>query len=209
MVSRSRRIEVEHQEPDGTRRITTFEDGLARLVAHEIDHLHGVLCRDRMRSGIEPISVSDYRGTGHQWRYWPLPLARVRHSGQGYGWFEFYLCGGNPYLVLRRGILVRGLADAVGESRTEPEQRDGGDNREGAMQPSHTGVPPTATTQGSPGFAFELPQASISRNRAPPAAALSVSSSASPTSYLAARAGFPFGLACARADFAASHRHRS
>jgi peptide deformylase len=69
MVPRSRRIEVEHQEIDGTRRITAFEDGPARLAAHEVDHLHGVLCRERMRPGIEPIPVSEYSGTGHQWRY--------------------------------------------------------------------------------------------------------------------------------------------
>ena len=69
MVPRPRRIEVEHQEIDGTRRITVFEDGVARLAAHEIDHLHGVLCRDRMRPGTEPIPISEYRGTGHQWRY--------------------------------------------------------------------------------------------------------------------------------------------
>ena len=39
VVPRSRRIEVEHQEIDGTRRITAFEDGPARLAAHEVDHL--------------------------------------------------------------------------------------------------------------------------------------------------------------------------
>ena len=69
MVPRSRRIEIEHQEVDGTRRITAFEDGVARLLAHEVDHLHGTLCRERMRSGVEPIPVSEYSGTGHQWRY--------------------------------------------------------------------------------------------------------------------------------------------
>ena len=52
MVPRARRIEVEHQEIDGTRRITRFEDGLARLTAHGIDHLYGVLCRDRMRPSV-------------------------------------------------------------------------------------------------------------------------------------------------------------
>jgi peptide deformylase len=69
IVPRSRRIEVEHQEIDGTRRITAFEDGLARLAAHEIDHLHGVLCRERMRPGVDPIPVTEYHGTGHRWRY--------------------------------------------------------------------------------------------------------------------------------------------
>jgi peptide deformylase len=69
MVPRPRRIEIEHQDIDGTRRITAFEDGPARLAAHEVDHLHGVLCRERMRPGVEPIPVSEYHGTGHRWRY--------------------------------------------------------------------------------------------------------------------------------------------
>lgn len=69
MVPRSRGIQVEHQDVDGHRQITIFEDGLARLVAHEVDHLFGVLCRDRMRPGVEPIPVTEYRGTGQQWQY--------------------------------------------------------------------------------------------------------------------------------------------
>lgn len=68
-VTRSLVIEVEHHEIDGTVRITEFERGLARLVAHEIDHLHGTLYRSRMRLGEEPIPVSQYKGTGRQWRY--------------------------------------------------------------------------------------------------------------------------------------------
>jgi hypothetical protein len=55
---------VEHQAPDGSACITVFERGHARPVLHEIDHLNGVLYRDRMRPGVEPIPVSEYRGTG-------------------------------------------------------------------------------------------------------------------------------------------------
>lgn len=62
-------IEVEHQEIDGSVRITEFQHGLARLVAHEIDHVHGTLYRSRMRPGAEPIPVSQYKGTGQQWSY--------------------------------------------------------------------------------------------------------------------------------------------
>lgn len=69
MVPRPLEIEVEHQTVDGETRITTFERGAARLVAHEVDHLYGVLYRTRMRPGVEPISVSEYRGTGRQWSY--------------------------------------------------------------------------------------------------------------------------------------------
>jgi peptide deformylase len=46
-----------------------FERGLARLVMHEIDHLNGMLYRDRMRPDVDPIPVSEYRGTGRSWRY--------------------------------------------------------------------------------------------------------------------------------------------
>lgn len=68
-VPRPLMIEVEQQTLDGPRRITVFERGHARLVAHEIDHLNGMLYSDRMRPGVEPISVSEYKGTGRSWRY--------------------------------------------------------------------------------------------------------------------------------------------
>jgi peptide deformylase len=69
MVPRPLEIEVEHQTVDGETRITTFDHGTARLIAHEVDHLYGVLYRARMRAGIEPISVSEYKGTGRKWSY--------------------------------------------------------------------------------------------------------------------------------------------
>ena len=69
MVPRPLAIEVEHQDIDGTVRITTFERGTARLVCHEIDHLFGMLYRSRMKAGIEPIPVSKYKGTGKRWDY--------------------------------------------------------------------------------------------------------------------------------------------
>jgi hypothetical protein len=42
---------------------------MARLVAHEVDHLNGILYTSRMREGISPIPVAEYRGTGHAWSY--------------------------------------------------------------------------------------------------------------------------------------------
>lgn len=69
MVPRPLVLHVEHQDVDGRRRITAFERGVARLVAHEIDHLNGILYTDRMRPGVEPIPVSEYRDTGENWRY--------------------------------------------------------------------------------------------------------------------------------------------
>ncbi|WP_405994077.1 peptide deformylase [Streptomyces sp. NBC_00986] len=69
MVPRPLAISVEHTDIDGQQRITIFEQGVARLVAHEVDHLHGVLYRSRMREGVDPIPVSEYRGTGSGWQY--------------------------------------------------------------------------------------------------------------------------------------------
>ncbi|MFE9244418.1 peptide deformylase [Nocardiopsis sp. NPDC006938] len=69
LVPRSRRIEVEHTKPDGSTTITVFTDALARLVAHEVDHLHGVTYKDRMAEGVSPIPVEEYRGTGKSWSY--------------------------------------------------------------------------------------------------------------------------------------------
>jgi peptide deformylase len=69
MVPRPLALQVEHQDIDGKRQITFFESGLARLVAHEVDHLYGVLYRARMRPGVEPIPISEYKGTGQSWIY--------------------------------------------------------------------------------------------------------------------------------------------
>jgi peptide deformylase len=69
MVPRPLAIEVEHRDIDGAVRITTFERGIARLVYHEVDHLLGRLYRSRMRPGVMPIPVSQYKGTGQQWTY--------------------------------------------------------------------------------------------------------------------------------------------
>ncbi|KAF0646738.1 MULTISPECIES: peptide deformylase [Streptomyces] len=69
MVPRPMSISVEHTDIDGQQRITIFERGHARLVAHEVDHLHGLLYRSKMRPGVEPIPVSEYRGTGSRWSY--------------------------------------------------------------------------------------------------------------------------------------------
>ncbi|MFF4644941.1 peptide deformylase [Streptomyces sp. NPDC001389] len=69
MVPRPMSISVEHTDIDGQQRITIFERGHARLVAHEVDHLYGELYRSKMRPGVEPIPVSEYRGTGSTWQY--------------------------------------------------------------------------------------------------------------------------------------------
>ncbi|AUI58445.1 peptide deformylase [Amycolatopsis sp. BJA-103] len=68
-VPRPHVIHVEHADIDGQTKITVFERGVARLVAHEVDHLNGKLYTDRMRDGVEPIPVEQYRGTGSTWKY--------------------------------------------------------------------------------------------------------------------------------------------
>jgi peptide deformylase len=69
LVRRPLRLEVEHSTADGTRAITVFEQGLARLVAHEIDHLEGRLYVDRMPAGAVLVPVEEYHGVGSPWRY--------------------------------------------------------------------------------------------------------------------------------------------
>ncbi|MEU2354581.1 peptide deformylase [Streptomyces misionensis] len=69
MVLRPLSITVETTALDGTTVTTVYERGLARLVHHEIDHLDGLLYLARMRPGVEPISVDEYRQTGRAWVY--------------------------------------------------------------------------------------------------------------------------------------------
>ncbi|MCX5173813.1 peptide deformylase [Streptomyces antibioticus] len=64
MVPRPLRITVETTNLDGTRTSKVYERGLARLIQHEIDHLDGKLYTARMRPGVDPISVEQYRQTG-------------------------------------------------------------------------------------------------------------------------------------------------
>ncbi|MFF4817285.1 peptide deformylase [Kitasatospora sp. NPDC001309] len=69
MVPRPLRMDVTATTLDGTIITVTYEFGLARLIAHEIDHLDGLLYTDRMRPDVHPIPVEEYRGTGSKWAY--------------------------------------------------------------------------------------------------------------------------------------------
>lgn len=69
LVPRPLHITVETTTLDGTTVTTVYERGLARLVAHEIDHLDGLLYLNRMRTGVELIPVEEYRQTGRTWAY--------------------------------------------------------------------------------------------------------------------------------------------
>jgi peptide deformylase len=69
LVKRPLRIEVEHARFDGARVITSFERAMARLVAHEIDHLEGRLYVDRMNAESNLVPVANYHQTGRPWDY--------------------------------------------------------------------------------------------------------------------------------------------
>jgi N-formylmethionyl-tRNA deformylase len=69
LVPRPLRITVETTTLEGEPVSSTYERGLARLVHHEIDHLEGLLYTARMRTGVAPIPVGQYRQTGRSWTY--------------------------------------------------------------------------------------------------------------------------------------------
>ncbi|MHC0430418.1 peptide deformylase [Streptomyces sp. O3] len=69
LVPRPLKITVETTALTGETVTTAYERGLARLIHHEIDHLDGLLYTARMRTGIEPIPVEEYRQTGRAWAY--------------------------------------------------------------------------------------------------------------------------------------------
>jgi peptide deformylase len=69
LVVRPLWIEVEHARYDGTRVITSFEQAMARLVSHEIDHLEGKLYVDRMAADAALVPTSEYHHTGQPWVY--------------------------------------------------------------------------------------------------------------------------------------------
>ncbi|MGK8486825.1 peptide deformylase [Nocardia asiatica] len=68
-VPRPRRIEVETTSPTGETRRAQYQDSLARLIQHEIDHLDGILYTARMKPGTQPLPVEQYRQTGRRWSY--------------------------------------------------------------------------------------------------------------------------------------------
>lgn len=69
LVPRPLHIEIACTRPDGQRYVLALDNGMARLAAHEIDHLEGKTYVSRMRDGVSPIPVAEYRGTGHAWTY--------------------------------------------------------------------------------------------------------------------------------------------
>jgi peptide deformylase len=69
LVSRPLIVEVEHETLTGDRTVSTFHNAAARLVAHEVDHLHGMVYPDRMPGDARLIPVEDYHDQGRPWQY--------------------------------------------------------------------------------------------------------------------------------------------
>jgi peptide deformylase len=69
LVARSLRVTVECALLDGERLRITYEQAVARLVAHEIDHLDGLLYTDRMPPGAPLVPITKYDQTGQPWVY--------------------------------------------------------------------------------------------------------------------------------------------
>jgi peptide deformylase len=69
LVHRPLSLDVEHARWDGSRVVTSFDRAMARLIAHEIDHLEGRLYVDRMRPGVALVPVDEYYETGRPWSY--------------------------------------------------------------------------------------------------------------------------------------------
>ncbi|WP_031225250.1 peptide deformylase [Streptomyces roseochromogenus] len=69
LVPRPLKITVQATVLTGETTTTEYERGLARLIHHEIDHLDGLLYTARMRNGVDPIPVEEYRQTGRAWAY--------------------------------------------------------------------------------------------------------------------------------------------
>ena len=69
LVPRPLVLDVQHARPDGEVVVTRFERAVARLVAHEVDHLDGLLYPDRMGEDAPFLSLEEYHEHGRPWRY--------------------------------------------------------------------------------------------------------------------------------------------
>jgi peptide deformylase len=71
LVARPLRLTVESALLSGERIRITYERALARLVAHEVDHLDGQLYVDRMAPDAPLVPLEEYGHGGRPWRYEP------------------------------------------------------------------------------------------------------------------------------------------
>ncbi|MFF3910528.1 peptide deformylase [Streptomyces sp. NPDC001848] len=67
LVPRPLQMTVVTTALDGTTVTTVYEQRLARLIAHEIDRLDGLLYLNRPRPAVDPIPVEQYRQTSRAW----------------------------------------------------------------------------------------------------------------------------------------------
>jgi peptide deformylase len=68
-VARPRTVELEWEDLTGNRIVRVFRDGAARMVAHEVDHIDGILYSDRMSDEEPLVPLSLYSGIGKDWSY--------------------------------------------------------------------------------------------------------------------------------------------
>ncbi len=69
LVSRPLDLEVAYQSVDGKERVTTVNHAMARLVAHEIDHLNSILYKDLMPRGRKLLTYEEYKQKKQSWHY--------------------------------------------------------------------------------------------------------------------------------------------
>jgi peptide deformylase len=69
LVGRPLRVTVESALINGQRIRVTHEQAVARLVAHEVDHLNGQLYTDRMPTGAPLVPVTQYDQADQPWVY--------------------------------------------------------------------------------------------------------------------------------------------
>lgn len=120
-VPRSHVIHVEHTTIDGTQKITIFERGVARLVAHEVDHLHGRLYTDLMREGSPRFPSSSTGALAQVGRIDVLSEIGTEHRGVA------LLCGWISPRGLASGLAARGSAGSEQQPNSANEVDDGRD----------------------------------------------------------------------------------
>jgi peptide deformylase len=68
-VPRPLAIRVQLTTLDGQPVEHTYDRSLARLILHEIDHLHGTLARDLVPQSARVMPLAEYEGGTRQWEY--------------------------------------------------------------------------------------------------------------------------------------------
>ncbi len=68
-VPRPLTIRVQLTTLNGQQVEHSYDRGLARLILHEIDHLHGTLARDLVRPSAKPVPLSEYADGSREWEY--------------------------------------------------------------------------------------------------------------------------------------------